>query len=98
MKKHSRTILQSSFFHFRQYTLLVIFLTIHFLCITRGSVSCVSLGGLLEVGDQVVPVLLLPQPGEDHLRAGNELARLLQILVQSLSTPNDALVLVGLGH
>ena len=73
-------------------------MNIHFLCITLGLVSCVSLGGLLEVGDQVVPVLLLPQPSEDHLRAGNELARLLQILVQSLSTPNDALVLVGLRH
>ena len=69
-----------------------------FLTIIWGSVSCVSLGGLLEVGDEVVPVLLLPQPSEDHLRAGNELARLLKILVQSLSTPNDALVLVGLRH
>ena len=54
------------------------------------------LGGLLQVGDQVGPVLLLPQPGEDHLGAGDELARLLQVLVQRLGAPRDALVLVGL--
>ena len=54
------------------------------------------LGGLLQVGDQVRPVLLLPQPGEDHLGAGDELAGLLQVLVQRLSAPRDALVLVRL--
>ena len=41
-----------------------------------------QLCGLLQVGDQVRPVLLLPQPGRDHLGAGDE---------------RDALVLVGLG-
>ena len=54
------------------------------------------LGGLLQVGDQVRPVLLLPQPGEDHLGAGDELARFLQVLVQRLGAPRDALVHVGL--
>ena len=52
--------------------------------------------GLLQVGDQVRPVLLLPQPGEDHLGAGDELAWLLQVLVERLCIPRDALVLVGL--
>ena len=53
--------------------------------------------GLLQVGDQVRPVLLLPQPCRDHLGAGDELPGLLQILVQRLRAPRDALVLVGLG-
>ena len=54
------------------------------------------LGGLLQVGDQVRPVLLLPQAGKDHLGAGDELARLGQVLVQRLRAPRDALVLVRL--
>ena len=56
-----------------------------------------QLCGLLQVGDQVRPVLLLPQPGRDHLGAGDELPGLLQVLVQRLRAPRDAHVLVGLG-
>ena len=54
------------------------------------------LGGLLQVGDQVGPVLLLLESGEDHLGAGDELLWLGQVLVQSLGAPGDALVDVGL--
>ena len=54
------------------------------------------LGGLLQVGDQVLPVLLLLQAGKDHLGAGDEAAGLRQVLVQRLRAPRDPLVLVGL--
>ena len=48
------------------------------------------LGGVVEVRDQVFPVLLLLEAGEDHLRAGNVLLGVRQIHVESVRSPDDA--------
>ena len=46
--------------------------------------------GFVEERDQVVPVLLLLETGEHHLRAGNILLGVRQIDVQSVRRPGDA--------
>merc|ERR1719357_2199788 len=52
-------------------------------------------GRLLQIGDQTVPVLLL-QTSEHHLGARDVLLRICQVDIESVCTPCDALVLVGL--
>lgn len=63
--------------------------------------SCVVIsrlcGGLLEEGDQVVPVLVLLQATESHLGAGNVLLGVLKVGEQGLVVPGNALLLVGIG-
>jgi hypothetical protein len=59
-------------------------------------VSCLC-GGLLEVGNQVIPVLLLLQATEGHLGAGNVLLGVLEVGEEGLLVPGDALLLVGVG-
>jgi hypothetical protein len=54
-------------------------------------------GGLLEVGDEVVPVLLLLETAEGHLGAGNVLLGVLEVLEEGLLVPLNALLLVGVG-
>ena len=44
----------------------------------------------MEEGDEVVPVLLLLEPGEHHLRAGDVLLGVRQIHVQGVRSPGDA--------
>ena len=55
-----------------------------------------SFGGGLQVGDEVSPVLLLLETGEDHLGAGDVLLGVDEVLVQGVLAPGDALVDVGL--
>ena len=67
------------------------------MCLLRCCVqACLGGGGLVDVGNQVGPVLLLLQPGEDHLGAGDVLLGVDEVLVQGVLAPGDALVLVGL--
>src|SRR5690606_20922276 len=47
------------------------------------------LGGFLEIGDDVLPVLFFPQAGEDHLVAGDVLARVLEPVIHRLLIPDD---------
>merc|ERR1719195_380633 len=54
-------------------------------------------GGLLDVGDQVAPVLLLLETGEDHLCAGDVLLGVLEVDVEGILFPDDAFVNVSLG-
>jgi hypothetical protein len=54
-------------------------------------------GGLLEVGDEVVPVLLLLETAKGHLGAGNVLLGVLEVLEEGLLVPLNALLLVGVG-
>merc|ERR1719195_2354157 len=54
-------------------------------------------GGLLDVGYQVAPVLLLLQAGEDHLGAGDVLLGVLQVDVEGVLVPGDPLADVGRG-
>ena len=37
------------------------------------SISLLRFGGVFEVSDEVIALLLLLEPGEDHLSAGNVL-------------------------
>merc|ERR1719249_442307 len=53
--------------------------------------------GLLDVGYQVAPVLLLLQAGEDHLGAGDVLLGVLQVDIQGVLVPGDPLANVGRG-
>ena len=53
-----------------------------------------SLGALLEVSDEVGAVLRLFEPGKDHLRAGDVLLGVEQVVVERLLAPLHALVLV----
>ena len=53
-------------------------------------------GRLLEVRDQVLPVLLLLEAGEDHLGARDVLLRRLEVVEESVLFPRDARALVGL--
>ena len=53
-----------------------------------------SLGAVLQVGDEVGAVLRLFKPGEDHLRAGDVLLRVEQVVVERVLAPLHALVLV----
>ena len=55
------------------------------------------IAGRVEVSDQVIPVLLLLESGEDHLGAGDVLLGVGQVDVQGLVGPGDALLDVGLG-
>ena len=48
------------------------------------------LGGVLEVGDEVIPVLLLLQTGEHHLGAGDVLLGVGEVNVKGIGTPGDA--------
>ena len=52
-------------------------------------------GGLLDVGYQVAPVLLLLEAGEDHLGAGDVLLGVLEVDVKGVLVPGDALADVG---
>ena len=54
-------------------------------------------GGLLDVGYQVAPVLLLLEAGEDHLGAGDVLLGVLEVDVKGVLVPGDALADVGGG-
>eukprot|EP00968_Pinguiococcus_pyrenoidosus_P014535 scaffold1311_cov256-Pinguiococcus_pyrenoidosus.AAC.56 len=55
-----------------------------------------SLGsGVLEVGDEVIAVLLLLQAGEDHLRALDVLLRCEQVVEQGVLGPQHTRLLVG---
>lgn len=51
----------------------------------------------LEVGDEVISVLLLLKTIEGHLGTGNVLLGVLEVLKQSVLVPGDALVDVGVG-
>ena len=44
----------------------------------------------MEERDQIVSILFLLETGEHHLRAGNVLLGVRQILVQSVRSPGDA--------
>jgi len=58
----------------------------------------VRLFGLLaQEGDQIIPILALLQTTESHLRAGDVLLGVLEVFVQSVLLPVDALLLVGVG-
>ena len=48
-------------------------------------------GGLLDVGYQVAPVLLLLEAGEDHLGARDVLLRVCEVDVKGVCAPCDAL-------
>ena len=50
-----------------------------------------------NIRDQVVPVLILLQSTECHLRAGNILLWVLEVLEQSVVVPVDTLIDVGGG-
>lgn len=54
------------------------------------------LGGVNKIGNQVGPLGLLLDAGEDHLGSGNVGLRIKQILPQVLLRPDDATVLVGI--
>jgi len=54
-------------------------------------------GGVLEVGDEVLAVLLLLETAEGHLGAGDVLLGVLEVGEQSVFLPGDALLLVGVG-
>lgn len=54
-------------------------------------------GGLLEVGDQVVPVLGLLETAKGHLGARNVLLGVLEVVEQGVLLPLDTLLLVGVG-
>ena len=54
-------------------------------------------GGLLDVGYQVAPVLLLLEAGEDHLGARDVLFGVLEVDVKGVLVPGDALADVGGG-
>ena len=53
-------------------------------------------GGLLDVGYQVAPVLLLLEAGEDHLGAGDVLLGVGEVDFEGVLSPDDPFVLVGL--
>ena len=55
-------------------------------------------GGLLDVGYQVAPVLLLLEAGEDHLGAGDVLLGVLEVDVKGVLVPGDADVGRGEGE
>jgi hypothetical protein len=55
---------------------------------------CLS-SGLLEEGDEVIPVLLLLEAAKRHLGAGDVLLGVLEVVEQRLLLPDDALVAVG---
>lgn len=52
---------------------------------------------MLDIRDQVVPVLVLLQATEGHLGAGNVLLGVLEVGEESALVPGDALLLVGIG-
>lgn len=57
-----------------------------------------NLGGvLLEVGDEVVPLLGLLETTEGHLSTGNELLGVLEVGEQSVLVPGNTSLLVGVG-
>ena len=58
--------------------------------------SCKSRGRLLEVSDEVGPVLLLLEAREDHLGARDVLLWVDEVLHQSVLAPDNALLDVGL--
>jgi hypothetical protein len=62
----------------------------------NGSGGCLG-SGLLEVGNQVVPVLLLLETAEGHLGAGDVLLGVLEVGEEGVVLPGDALLLVGVG-
>uniref|UniRef100_A0A182KI94 Uncharacterized protein n=1 Tax=Anopheles christyi TaxID=43041 RepID=A0A182KI94_9DIPT len=64
---------------------------------THGYVNHLLLGGGLQVGDEIATLLRLLQTGEHHLRAGDVLLGVFQILEQRVLVPGDALGLVGVG-
>jgi len=53
--------------------------------------------GLLEVGDDVVAVLLFLEAGEHHLSAGDVLGGVGEVGVEVLLAPHDSGALVGVG-
>ena len=57
-----------------------------------------NLGGrLLEVSDEVVPLLALLETTERHLGTGDELLRVLEVGEQSVLIPGNTSLLVGVG-
>jgi len=54
-------------------------------------------GRLLEVGNQVLAVLLLLETTKGHLGAGNVLLGVLEVSKEGVLLPGDALALVGVG-
>ncbi len=52
---------------------------------------------LLEIGEQVVDLVLVLDAGEDHLGAGDLRLRVLDVLLERRLVPGDARVLVRLG-
>ena len=52
--------------------------------------------GRLEVGDEIVPLVLLLYPSEHHLCAGDVLLRVQQVLEECVLSPHNTLVDVGL--
>lgn len=56
-----------------------------------------SLGSVLEVSDEVCPLVGLLETGEDHLSAGDVLFRVGQVLEQCISGPGNTLSLVSIG-
>ena len=72
------------------FTIWQIKLELAFFLSLRHLSLLLLLGGLVEEGDEVVPVLLLLEPGEHHLRAGDVLLGVRQIHVQGVRSPGDA--------
>src|SRR6185437_4420076 len=50
---------------------------------------------LLDIGDDVIDIVILGQAREDHLGAGNLGAGIFQIFLQGRFIPGDARILVG---
>ena len=50
--------------------------------------------GLFQIRDQIRSVLRLLQPRKDHLRSGNVLLRVQQVVVQRRLVPLDAFVFI----
>src|ERR1700743_2096598 len=63
----------------------------------RGGSGFFAVGPkLLEIGNDIVNVLILRQTRENHLGAGNLGARVFQIFLQGRVVPGEAGVLVGI--
>jgi len=55
------------------------------------------LGDVLQMGNQVVPVLVLFETTKRHLGAGNVLLGVLEVFKESILVPGDTLLLVRVG-
>ncbi len=61
-----------------------------FLHFSDGTTFFLLCRRVLQVGDELVPLLLLLESGEDHLGAGDVLLGVDEVLVQRVRAPGDA--------